>query len=100
MRVTPAFFEPERGPQQVSFQLAAPADESLSATIRFLNQESLSVLRTVTLTGIQPGTVAASWDGRADNGLPLAPGAYTVTVQVTDTHGHAVEGQILTTVEY
>ena len=41
-----------------------------------------------------------AWDGRSDNGDPVAPGGYTVTCTVTNTRGDVVTAQALTTVAY
>ena len=46
------------------------------------------------------GISIVPWDGKADNGMWVAPGTYTVTVTVTDAVGNQVKGQILSTVQY
>jgi flagellar hook assembly protein FlgD len=100
LNVEPAVFGPAAGPQNVGFVLSTYQNKPVDVAITFQNQSSLSILRTVTATGIAPGIVQVPWDGTADNGMLVAPGFYTVTVTVTDAAGNQVTGQILTTVEY
>jgi hypothetical protein len=98
--VGPPVFGPAVGTQTVWFNLSTYQNQPVDMTITFLNQSSLSILRTLHLTGQMPGTVAAVWDGRADNGMLVAPGSYLVTATVTDGLGNQVSGQILTTIQY
>jgi flagellar hook assembly protein FlgD len=98
--VTPPVFGPAVGTQAVTFDLTTYQNQAATVTVTLLNQSSLSTLRTITLNGQAPGHVSIAWDGRADNGMLVAPGTYTVTVKVTDTVGNQVSGQILSTVEY
>jgi hypothetical protein len=98
--VTPAAYGPAVGTQTVAFDLAAFQNRVASVTVTFLNQASLSVLRTIALTNQLPGHKTVTWDGRADNGMWVAPGFYTVTVKATDSLGNQVQGQILTTIQY
>jgi flagellar hook assembly protein FlgD len=72
-----------------------------SGEIRITNQESGTVLRTI--SGLKPcitGHCQVSWDGRADNGMWVAPGGYTVTATVTDAIGNTVSAQSLTFIQY
>jgi flagellar hook assembly protein FlgD len=98
--VAPPVFGPAVGSQTVWFNLSTYQNQPVDVTITFLNQSSLSILRTLHLTGQAPGTVTAVWDGRADNGMLVAPGSYLVTATVTDGLGNQVSGQILTTIQY
>lgn len=98
--VTPPDFHPDFGSQEVTFSLRTYRSEHVLATVTFTNQESRSVLRTLTIQDPAPGLVKATWDGRADNGMSLAPGIYTVTVQVTDPAGERAKGEILTRITY
>jgi flagellar hook assembly protein FlgD len=82
----------------VSLDLGTHRNQLADVTISFLNQSSLSTLRTITLNAQSPGHIAAWWDGRADNGVFVAPGFYTITVTATDGIGNQVQGQILATV--
>ncbi len=98
--VTPAFYNPQKGNQTISFGLSTFQNQTVNVTSTFLNQSSLSVLRTINLTNVSPGTVNITWNGKGDNGLWVAPGNYLVTVQVTNSLGNTVSSQILTTVRY
>jgi len=100
VRATPPFYSPAAGSQTVEFDLATYQSQAASITITFLNQTSLSVLRTLTLSNQAPGHVTRTWDGKADNGMAVAPGLYTITVAATDGLGNQVKGQILTTLAY
>jgi parallel beta-helix repeat protein len=98
--VTPPMYSPNSGTQSIAFDLTTYQSTGASVAITFRNMESNSVLRTVNLTGQSPGHIVASWDGKADNGMFVAPGTYEVTVTVTDYLGNVVKGQILTTIQY
>jgi flagellar hook assembly protein FlgD len=100
VRVTPPVFGPAVGTQRVEFDLTTNLNQSVEVAVSFLNQSSLSTLRTITIPQQPPGHVTVTWDGRADNGMLVAPGAYTVTVIVTDALGNKSRGQILTTIQY
>jgi hypothetical protein len=100
VRVTPPVYGPALGSQAVSFDLSTYGGSPAAVTISFLNQASLSVLRTLTLPSVSAGHVEVPWDGRAENGMWVAAGAYTVTVTAQDTLGNQVSGQILTTIQY
>lgn len=98
--VSPAYYRPELGRQSVAFALETFEEEPVSAEVTLVNQESRSVLRTIRLGEVAPGTVTTHWDGRANDGQRVAPGQYTVTVTITDQLGHRSIGQILTLVDY
>jgi flagellar hook assembly protein FlgD len=68
--------------------------------VSFLNHGSSSVLRTITVLNQPSGNVTVFWDGRADNGMLVAPGGYTVSVRVTDAQGGVVVDRLLTMVDY
>jgi flagellar hook assembly protein FlgD len=100
LHVTPPIYGPAAGPQTIAFTLTTFQNQPVTVTSKFLNQDSLSTLRTVTATAVSPGNVSLTWDGRADNGAWVAPGLYTVTVTVTDSIGNVIQSQILTTIRY
>lgn len=86
--------------QTVSFVLATYQDQPADATVTFINQTTHSPLRTIQVPNVSPGTVEIPWDGRADNGMPVAAGTYAVIVRVIDRLGQHAEGEILSTVEH
>ena len=100
LSVSPARYEPALDSQEVTFSLRTSRNERTSAVITWMNQESRSVLKTLTLSDVRPGLVKAAWDGRADNGERVAPGGYVLSVRVTDALGQEARAEILTTVVY
>ena len=98
--VSPPLFNPDKGPQTVSFAFTSFQNQTVDVTATFINQSSLSILRTINLIGVNPGNINISWDGKADNGMWVAPGGYTVTVKITDSIGNSASSQILTMVRY
>jgi flagellar hook assembly protein FlgD len=96
--ITPSAFAPGTASPDVSFELQTFKGQPADVTIMFLNQASLSTLRTIRLPAQSPGFISVPWDVRADNGAFVAPGAYTITVKVKDNIGNVVQGQILATV--
>jgi flagellar hook assembly protein FlgD len=100
LKVTPPVFGPASGGQTVSLDVTSYQNRPVAVTVTFQNQASLSTLRTISLSGQAPGHVAIPWDGRADNGMLVAPGFYTVTATVVDSLGNQVKSQILTNILY
>jgi flagellar hook assembly protein FlgD len=98
--VTPPVFGPATGTQTVAFTLSTYQNQAAVVTVSFLNQDSLSILRTINLGSQSVGGGTAVWDGKADNGVLVAPGAYLVTVTASDSIGNIATGQIMTTVQY
>ena len=98
--VTPPIYGPVAGNQTISYTLATTLGQTATVTVTFMNQDSLSVLRTITVPSVVAGARTVLWDGKADNGMWVAPGYYTVTVLATDPIGNQASGQILTTVQY
>ena len=100
LKVTPPVFGPASGGSTVSLDVTSYQSNPVAVTVTFQNQASLSTLRTISLSGQAPGHVAVPWDGRADNGMLVAPGFYTVTATVVDSVGNQVRSQILTNILY
>jgi len=98
--VNPPYYGPAAGTQTVSFTLSTYQSQNAAIEIAFKNQNSGSVLRTISQAAQGPGPVSLTWDGRADNGMWVAPGVYIVTVNVTDPLGNRAIGHTLTQVRY
>jgi hypothetical protein len=99
-RVTPPLLGPALGSQNITFTLGTYQSQPAAVTVTILNQSSVSVLRTITVPSQAAGAVTIVWDGRADNGMLVAPGFYTITVAITDSLGNTLTGRVLTTVQY
>jgi flagellar basal-body rod modification protein FlgD len=93
-------FGPSFGSQTISFTLSTYLSQSATVAVSFLNQASMSTLRTINLGAQTAGVHTAAWDGKADNGMLVAPGSYLVGVKATDSIGNVAVGQIMTTVQY
>jgi flagellar hook assembly protein FlgD len=100
VKALPPVFGPAVGSQNIEFDLTTYQNQPAQVSVTFFNQTSLSTLRTITGTLGGSGHLTIPWDGRADNGMLVAPGRYTVTVLVTDARGTQIRGQILTTIQY
>src|SRR6185312_9112226 len=100
VRVSPPVFGPAVGEQEVSFDLSTYQGGRADVELTFINHESRSQLRKVMLADQLPGHITWRWDGRADNGMLVAPGPYTVTVKAVDELGNEASGQILTRIQY
>jgi len=100
LALSPPIFSPAAGSQNVAFDLSTYQNTAVTVTVSYLNQTSLSVLRTMTFTGQVPGHLTLPWDGRADNGTFVSPGTYTVTITITDLAGNVVRRRMIATVEY
>jgi flagellar hook assembly protein FlgD len=100
LAVAPPNYNPGLGPQAISLDVSSYQNQPVSVSIAYFNQESQSVLRTVTANGRSAGHVTINWDGHAENGMWVAPGAYTLTVTASDGIGNAVSRKLLTMISY
>ncbi|MCK6683898.1 MAG: right-handed parallel beta-helix repeat-containing protein [Thermoanaerobaculia bacterium] len=88
------------GSQQIDFDLSLRPGVTAAVTFTYLNQDSLTVLRTITVSGQGSGHVTRTWDTRSDDGHLVAAGSYLVTVSATDTLGNTVKRQLMAHVQY
>lgn len=100
VKVTPPVYGPAVGTQAIEFDLTTYASQPADVSIALVNLSTNSTLRTLTVTGQAAGHATITWDGRADNGMLVAPGSYSVVVTATDQLGNVVRGGILTTIQY
>jgi flagellar hook assembly protein FlgD len=96
----PPVSNPVGGPQSITFNLATFQGRIADVTVRFVNQASVSALRTITMPGQAAGPVVVAWDGKADNGMWVAPGFYTAIITVTDPYGSTATQHVVMNVEY
>jgi flagellar hook assembly protein FlgD len=99
-RFTPAVFSPAAGTQRIEFDLTTYASQPVTVVCRVINQNTLSTLRTLTLPNQVAGHVSTVWDGKADNGVNVAPGFYTIVINARDAIGNSVDQQAVTTIAY
>jgi flagellar basal-body rod modification protein FlgD len=66
--------------------LTVPAD-NVTAVIK---DSAGAVVRTIQLGSHAAGQLPVTWDGRNDNGVPMASGSYSVTVTAADANGNAL----------
>ena len=88
------------GTLNLTLDLATFQNVTSSITVTFLNQTSLTVLRTITVPTQAPGHVTIPWDTRADNGMLVAPGRYVITASGVDSLGNSIFFQTLAEVLY
>jgi parallel beta-helix repeat protein len=98
--VAPTYYRPPVVQQAVSFFLTSYQSQPVTVRLTVTNLASRSVLRTKTVTGVVPGMASISWDGRADNGMWVAAGRYSLDLLVTDAIGNSANAQTLTVVDY
>ena len=93
LTITPILFNPASVPLPLTGQefraTVTTANTAWTASLKaeFRNRSSGSVLRTITTSSAPAGTRVVTWDGRADNGVFVAPGIYDVTLTATDSIG-------------
>ena len=100
VRVKPPLYRPGLSSQEVSFALSTYRGEHVSAVVTSMNLESRSILRTIRVGEVAPGSVTVRWDGRGENGSLVAPGRYLIAVVVTDSLGQSSRGETLARVDY
>jgi flagellar hook assembly protein FlgD len=103
--ISPLLFSPgagtaANGSLTLSFGVTSFQSRPVVLKAEFRNQESGSLLRTITTPSGPAGSRTISWDGRADNGAWVAPALYEVTVTVTDSEGNATSIRPYVTVRY
>lgn len=105
----PPVFNPVLGVEQkLTFLLATNENQNAKKVDAFfINQACLDLaapenclLRSIFKTDVSPGLVQIKWDGRADNGMFVAPGYYAVMIRVEDAIGNVVTSQLMTTIQY
>lgn len=97
--INSTLFSPAFQTQSIDFDLTTFRNLPVTLTVKFVNQESKSVLRTITGT-YNPGHIQIVWDGRADNGMWVAPGEYGLTLKAEDSNGGVARSQGLFAVQY
>jgi hypothetical protein len=100
LQVQPPFFNPPGEEQDYSFNLSTYQNQPVNLEATILNQDSLTIIRTLTSASVSPGSVSMSWDGRAGDGKLAAPGFYTITITATDSLGNQTKAQAVTTIQY
>ncbi len=65
------------------------------ATISIKDEDG-KIVRTIEMGKREAGEMPFEWDGLADDGAPLEPGAYSISIQATDAEGERVDTQITT----
>ena len=94
---------PEPGRYRICFQL--PRDDTVEAEIVDAVERPVFVLASGFLEGDPPGDEGRpaketahcfDWDGRASDGVPVAPGEYRLRVTLADADRVAVSGERLT----
>ena len=101
--ISPIIFYPgsSNATQKYVLSVGAYGARQVTLTAQFRHVESGSILRTITFGPVAPpGPHTIQWDGRADNGAWVAPGAYTVTITATDSAGCSAAVSPQTTVRY
>lgn len=73
-------------------ELAADVSE---VTISIKDDEG-KIVRTVEMGRTEAGTQDFEWDGLADDGSPLEPGAYSISVDALNEEGERVDSQVTT----
>ncbi|HVT05225.1 MAG TPA: FlgD immunoglobulin-like domain containing protein [Thermoanaerobaculia bacterium] len=98
---SPALYRPPSGNQTLTFTMSTTGNRLANVYVYYTNSKSLSVVRSIGLSNVSPGTVTVTWDGRADNGMWVAEGPYMVTVIASDAQsGSFIPIRLATRVMY
>lgn len=100
LAISPMVFNPAAGSATFTMDVGSPLGRPITLSAKFLNMASGTVLRTVTNAPSSAGTQSIAWDGKADNGMWVAPGQYEVRISATDSIGSQVTIKPLVTVRY
>jgi flagellar hook assembly protein FlgD len=90
LTITPILFNPGSSTsagQELRATVTTANGWTASLKAEFRNRSSGSILRTMTTAPLPAGSQAVVWDGRADNGVFVAPGIYDVTLTAIDAIG-------------
>jgi len=68
----------------MSFDVTYFLNNQQPVWVSFVNVRSGSTLKTIQVTDLTGGRATVTWDGRADNGMFVAPGDYKVLAIFTD----------------
>lgn len=71
------------------------AEDVSQVTISIKDDEG-KIVRTVEMGRTEAGTQDFEWDGLADDGTPLEPGAYSISVDALNEEGERVDSQVTT----
>ena len=83
--VSAPVFNPAAGPPlTMSFDVTYYLNNQQPVWVSFVNVRSGSTLKTIQVTNLIGGHATVTWDGRADNGMLVAPGDYKVLAIFTD----------------
>lgn len=100
LSITPVIYNPGAGSQTFTVTTTSALGRTIALTAKFRNTASGSVLRTITTAAAAGGTRTVTWDGRADNGMWVAPGLYEVEIDAVDSVGSTAVIKPLVTVRY
>lgn len=104
-RITPLFFNPgagttANGAQTFTVNVDTYNGRHAQLRLQFRNMVTNSTLRTILTPLSAEGDISATWDGRAANNAPVAPGWYQVTITAIDSAGSATDIKPIVVVRY
>ena len=86
VKLNPVYPNPSHLSDPVTLPIDVPAQGPYSGRVDILNGAGERV-RTITLSGLAPGTNFVTWDGRNDAGRTIAPGVYRAWLQMGGSQG-------------